>query len=198
MESIRVRFTAFDASYLERLQRRDPATEKHFVAYFGELIRLKLRARLSSTDAIEDIRQETFVRVLSLVRSEQGIRVPEGLGSLVNTVCNYVLLEYYHAIDRGYEGIDTQPDDVLASPEISLPGAVELQEVALAVRKVLADMNERDRRLLELVVFEERDKDQVCAELGLTRDHLRVLLYRARQSFKAFYVKRFGTREIAE
>ena len=197
-ESIRLRFTAFDASYLERLQRRDPATEEHFVAYFGELIRLKLRSRLASRDTIEEIRQETFVRVLALVRSERGIRVPEGLGALVNSVCNYVLLEHYHARDREHESIDAQPDDKLASPEMSAPATVEVQQLAVAVRRVLSDLSARDRRLLELVVLQERNKDEVCAELGLTRDYLRVLLHRARQAFKTFYLKRFGTTELVE
>jgi len=46
--------------YLERLQCGDARTEQHFAAYFGELIRLKLRSRLSSKEAIEDVRQETL------------------------------------------------------------------------------------------------------------------------------------------
>jgi RNA polymerase sigma-70 factor (ECF subfamily) len=39
------------------------------------------------------------------------------------------------------------------------------------------------------VLLEERDKDEVCAELGLSRDYLRVLVHRAKQSFKAWYLK---------
>ena len=80
-EGARLQFTAFDASYLERLQRGDAGTERHFASYFGELIRLKLRARVRSRDSIEDIRQETFLRVLTLVRAKDGIRQPERLGA---------------------------------------------------------------------------------------------------------------------
>src|SRR5258708_40218497 len=67
-EGARLQFVAFDAPYLERLQRGDAGTEQHFAAYFGELIQLKLRSRLRSKEAVEDGRQETFVREVALVR----------------------------------------------------------------------------------------------------------------------------------
>ena len=65
-----MQFTAFDTLYLERLRSGDTTTAQHFADYFGELIHLKLRSRLNSREAIEDARQETFVRVLKLIRSE--------------------------------------------------------------------------------------------------------------------------------
>jgi RNA polymerase sigma-70 factor (ECF subfamily) len=44
-------------------------------------------------------------------------------------------------------------------------------------------------------LLEERDKDEVCTELGLSREYLRVLVHRAKRSFKSFYLKRFGETE---
>jgi len=193
-EGTRLQFAAFDATYLEQLQRGEPLTEQHFVAYFGELIRLKLRSRLKSKHAIEDVRQETFVRVLALVRAPDGVRHPERLGALVNSVCNHVLLEHYRANKRPDSRIEEEPEDSFISQETGGPGLVEVRETELAVRKILSDLPDRDRRLLQAVLLEERDKDEVCAELGLTRDYLRVLVHRAKQSFKSFYVERFGER----
>ncbi len=191
-EGTRLQFAAFDASYLERLQRGEPVTEQHFVTYFGELIRLKLRSRLRSKESIDDVRQETFVRVLALVRSPDGVRHPERLGSLVNSVCNHVLLEHYRANSRPDTRLEEEPEHSFISQETGGPGLIELRETELAVRKILSDLSERDRRLLQAVLLEERDKDEICAELGLTRDYLRVLVHRAKQSFKDFYVERFG------
>ena len=90
-----MQFQAFDAPYVERLRSGDFRTQEHFVAYFSELIQLKLRARLRSPQAIEDVRQETFVRVFAALRSPGGIRQPERLGAFVNSICNNVLLEHY-------------------------------------------------------------------------------------------------------
>jgi RNA polymerase sigma-70 factor (ECF subfamily) len=189
-----LQFTAFDAIYLERLQRGDAATEQHFAAYFGELIKLKLRSRLSPKEAVEDVRQETFVRVLALVRANE-IRDPGRLGALVNSVCNNVLLEYYRARGRTGSSIDEVPEHSFVSQEASGQGLLEIREAQQLVRKILTDLPERDRRLLRSVLLEERDKDEVCAELGLSREYLRVLVHRAKRSFKSFYLKRFGAIE---
>jgi len=187
-----LRFTAFDAPYLERLQRGDSRTAQHFTAYFSELIRLKLRSRLRSREAIEDVRQETFLRVLTLVRAKDGVRQPERLGALVNSVCNNVLMEYYRTHRSTDYNIDEQPESALIAGEISVSAIVEVDEARRVVRKILGDLSERDRRLLQSVLLEERDKDEVCAELGLSRDYLRVLVHRAKQSFKSFYKKHLG------
>src|SRR5215831_20042501 len=77
----------FDGLYLERLRTGDSETERHFCAYFSDLIRLKVRAR-GMAAYLDDIRQETFVRVLRTVRSaDDGLRDPGALGAFVNAVC---------------------------------------------------------------------------------------------------------------
>jgi RNA polymerase sigma-70 factor, ECF subfamily len=193
-ERARLQFTAFDAIYLERLQRGDADTEQHFAAYFGELIRLKLRSRLSPREAVEDVQQETFVRVLALVRADE-VRDPGRLGALVNSVCNNVLLEYYRARGRADSSLDEVSEHNFISQETSGPGLLEIREAQQVVRKILSDLPERDRQLLRSVLLEERDKDEVCTELGLSREYLRVLVHRAKRSFKSFYLKRFGETE---
>jgi len=188
-----LQFIAFDAQYLERLQRGDVHAEQHFAGYFGQLILLKLRSRLSSMEAVEDVRQETFVRVLTMVRANE-IREPGQLGSLVNSVCNNVLLEHYRAKSRTTSSIEDVPADHLVATE-AMGAAAESREAQLLVRQILSELPDRDRRLLQLVLLEERDKDAVCAELGLSREYLRVLVHRAKRSFKLFYLKRFGEAE---
>lgn len=188
-----MQFIAFDADYLQRLQREDAPTERHFAAYFGRLIMLKLRSRLGSKEALEDVRQETFVRVLTLVRANE-IRDPGGLGALVNSVCNNVLLEHYRAKGRSAFSIDEIPQENLVATETIGAGA-ESREAQRLVRTILKELPDRDRRLLQLVLLEERDKDDVCAELGLSREYLRVLVHRAKRSFKFFYLQRFGEAE---
>jgi len=64
-------------------------------AIFTELLQLKLRSRLQSPQAIEDVRQETFARVFSVLRKDGGLRQPERLGAFVNQICNHVLFEHY-------------------------------------------------------------------------------------------------------
>lgn len=192
-----MQFVAFDASYLERLQSRDPTTEAHFVAYFGELLRLKLRSRLRSKEAIEDVRQETFLRVFAVVRSDDGVRQPERLGALVNSVCNFVLLEHYRSKSRKDSTIDDEPESSFVDPDPSLATGLEIKDAQLNVRRILAELPERERRLLQAVLLEERDKDEVCAEMGLSREYLRVLVHRAKRRFEACYVSKPGQSDPA-
>jgi hypothetical protein len=63
-------FFSFDSEYVERLRNGDRSTEHHFVAYFEQLLRIKLRARTLASDKVEDLRQETFIRVIAALRRE--------------------------------------------------------------------------------------------------------------------------------
>ncbi len=103
-------FFSFDESYLQRLRGGDFPTEQHFVDYFGQLLLIKLRSRLRSSQSVDDIRQETFVRVLKAVRTG-GVRSAEGLGSFVNSICNNVLQEHYRSSARSVPSQDENPLD---------------------------------------------------------------------------------------
>jgi RNA polymerase sigma-70 factor (ECF subfamily) len=189
-----VNFVTFDASYVNKLRAGDAPTEEHFTAYFSELILLKLRPRLRRPEQIEDVKQETFSRTLSLIRSEGGLRHAERLGPLVNSICNNVLMEQYRVSSR----VETLEDETAERLVETRPNALSMvisDDTRDLVRHVLNDLNERDRTLLRAVFLEERDKDEVCMELGVDRDYLRVLLHRAKGSFRSVYSKRVATKK---
>ncbi len=186
-----LQFRAFDAGYIENLCAGDRATQEHFVGYFTELLQLKLRSRLQSPQAIEDVRQETFARVLATLRKENALRRPESFGAFVNTVCNNVLLEHYRSSSR------SQSLDEEGSPEPQATGADVVSMIAATqlnakVREILLELPLRDRSLLKAVFLEERDREDVCREFGVDREYLRVLLHRAKQEFKIEYLKRMN------
>jgi RNA polymerase sigma-70 factor, ECF subfamily len=182
-----VDFFAFDKEYVERLRDGDPPTEHHFVSYFEQLLRIKLRARMLPSDKVDDLRQETFIRVIAAVRREGGVRQPERFGAFVNSICNNVLLEHYRSSGRNQPMDDTHleiPDKVL-----DLEGMLVTKETSAKVREILKGMPERDRDLLRAIFLEEKDKDSVCREFKVDRDYLRVLLHRAKDKFKTLYEK---------
>lgn len=186
-----LQFHAFDAAYIENLRAGDPRTQEHFVGYFTELLHLKLRSRLQSPQAIEDVRQETFARVLAGLDKPGSLRQPESLGAFVNTVCNNVLFEHYRASNRN------QPLDVDGAAELPATGADALTiassgQTRIKVRQILLGLPTRDRSLLQAVFLEERDRDEICKQFGVDREYLRVLLHRAKQDFKVEYLKQLG------
>jgi RNA polymerase sigma-70 factor (ECF subfamily) len=180
-------FHSFDEPYVERLRAGDFRTQEHFVAYFSDLIQIKLRSRLHSSEAIEDVRQETFARVLTALRDGKLLH-PERLGPYVNSVCKHVLQEHYRTSARNGSFEDEEEDNT-PDESIDLVRAISTKQTGEKVRQVLEELPERDRRLLREVFLEERDKDAVCRDFGVDRDYLRVLLHRAKQSFKSLYFK---------
>jgi len=188
-----VNFVTFDASYVNKLRAGDTPTEQHFIAYFSELMLLKLRPRLGRPELIEDVKQETFSRALSLIRSEGGLRHAERLGPLVNSICNNVLMEQYRTSSRA-QPLEDEAAGRLVETGPNALSMVIADDTRRLVRQALDGLNERDRNLLRAVFLEERDKDEVCQELGVDRDYLRVLLHRAKGSFRALYSKQAGAK----
>jgi RNA polymerase sigma-70 factor, ECF subfamily len=186
-----LQFHPFDAKYIESLCAGERETQEHFFGYFTELLRLKLRSRLQSPHAIEDVCQETFARVFSVLRRDGGLRQPERLGAFVNTTCNHVLFEEYRSSSRS-ESLDAEgaPEPVAAGA--TAHDVVSSEQMKKKVSEILQSLAPRDRSLLKAVFLEERDRDEVCREFDVEQGYLRVLLHRAKQEFKVEYVKRIG------
>jgi RNA polymerase sigma-70 factor (ECF subfamily) len=181
-----VEFFSFDKAYLERLREGDPSTEQHFVAYFEQLLCIKLRSRRLTSDRVEDLRQETFIRVIAVLRKD-GVRQPERFGAFVNSICNNVLMEHYRSSARNQPVKDEHVE--IADKLVDLDGMLFTKQSGERVRRILNGMPKRDRDLLRDIFLEEKEKDSVCRELGVDREYLRVLVHRAKDKFKALYGK---------
>jgi RNA polymerase sigma-70 factor, ECF subfamily len=180
-----LQFHSFDDNYLRQLREGDFVTQDHFRKYFTALMKVKLQSRLKSPEAIEDVQQETFVRFYAALR-EGKIREPKSLGSYVNSMCNNVLKESWRHEDPAVSLDDDNTPELPAAP-FDLSKMIDDKQAAQKVQKVIEQLPERDRRVLRAIFFEERDKDEVCRELGITRDNLRLLLHRAKQKFRNLY-----------
>lgn len=175
----------FGAEYVSRLASGDRETGNHFTAYFGKLLWDKLRLRLRPAHLIEDARQETLMRVLNTLHKKNGIAVPEALGAFVNSVCNNVVFEMYRA---GARTTDIDAARVVERPAVE--AALIRQQECAQVRQALNDLPEKEARLLRWLFLEERDKDEICQQLQVSRQYLRVLVHRAKLHFRSAYLKR--------
>jgi RNA polymerase sigma-70 factor (ECF subfamily) len=184
----------FDSEYLERLKARDAETERHFIAYFGELLRIKLRARLRSCELIEDARQETFLRVFTAVRRKGGVAHPERLGAFVNSVCKNVLYELYRSDSRS-RSIAADPPDI-AEDRDSTESSLVTEESRRQVREVIRDLPAKDRDVLRMVFYDEVDRDEICRRFGVAREYLRVLVHRAKGRLREGLLERQGRRPV--
>jgi RNA polymerase sigma-70 factor, ECF subfamily len=182
-----VEFFAFDGAYVERLRAGDPSTEQHFVAYFEKLLRIKLRSRWLASDIVDDLSQETLVRVVAKVREDGGVRQPDRFGAFVNSICNFVLQEHYRSYGKNQPLEEVHMD--IPDKALDLEGMLVTKQSAEQVRRILDGMPKRDRDLLRAIFLEDKEKDSICRDLGVDREYLRVLVHRAKDKFKALYEK---------
>lgn len=193
---------AFDEHYLQDLVAGEPKAQSHFSTYFGELIAIKLRARHLSPEAIDDVRQETMLRVLKHLRQGHRIAHPEQFGSFVNTVCKNVLFEFNRQQRRNAqtETRTTLPNNAYSANEPeskSVPNDLDEKLITVErkalVTEILSELSDKDRELLKMLFFDELDKDTICRTLNVSPEYLRVLLHRSKQRFQTLLDRRLST-----
>jgi RNA polymerase sigma-70 factor (ECF subfamily) len=183
-------YATFDAEYLARLKGGDPATGAHFSAYFSNVIWLKLRSKVRTRHLIDEIRQETFARVLKYLNSERGIEHPERFGGFVLSVCNNVMMEVLRAESHYPQAAANPPEP--ADHRVNLDAGIVTDQRKQAVRAVLAELSEKDQTLLRMVFEEEEDRSAISGHFNVDSDYLRVLLHRAKERFREVVRRRGG------
>jgi len=178
----------FDAGYLARLQSGDIEIEHHFEAYFSNVIWLKLRNRVRARHLIDEIRQETFTRVINYLRSGKIIQYPERFGAFVLATCNNVMLETLRS-----ESQQLRPPGHHGEPldeRVRFDADVVTEERKRMVRDVLAELPVKDRDLLRMVFLEEAERSVISKHFSVDNDYLRVLLHRAKEKFREVVMKK--------
>jgi RNA polymerase sigma-70 factor, ECF subfamily len=150
---------------------------------------------LRSSHLVDDARQETFLRVLNVLRNKGGLDHPERLGAFVNAVCDNVLSEFFRAGSRYQQPAENapEPEDETASAD----SGYITEERKRLIRQVLDKLSDTDQTVLRKVFLEDRDKDEVCRELGIDRDYLRVRVHRAVARFRSALEKETGLNSFA-
>jgi len=158
-------------------------------------LRAKMRAKVryhlgSYCPDIEDVVQESMTR---WIRAEQDgkMKHPENPGAFVSGICNHVISEYRRRVWRDPAGTDEL--DQHPSKEISPAQDLELRD---AVAAALADLLERDCRILTGIYLEGKSPEEVCAENGIAESHLKVVLFRAKARFREVYLSRVKPRAL--
>jgi RNA polymerase sigma-70 factor, ECF subfamily len=188
--SDRLACAPFDRAYVDRLRHRDPQTEHHFVDYFARLLRIKLGARLRNAQMVEDLTQETFLRVLTALRREDGIHSPAALGGYVNSVCNNLLCE----VNRWQSRAEFISIDQFDPPDkhVSAESVLVSEETNELVRRTLEELPWKDRELLRMVFYEDIDRADICRNLRISPEYLRVLVHRAKARLREYWLERHG------
>jgi len=133
------------------------------------------------------------MRVLLILRTRGGVEHPERFGAFVNAVSNNVMMELRRAELRHDPMDEDQEEPLDTTVDLDAP-LVDIETKRLVTR-VMDELPEIDRSILQAVYLEEMDKAEICRRHKVNANYLRVLLHRAKCRFRLVYLDHDGPRE---
>ena len=174
LESVIERARGHDAAALGEIYRR----------YVGRVFGL-CRYMLNSREGAEDATSEIFLKLQRSIESYNGsIPFPRWLLRVAGNQCIDALrgrqrgLKVFVEVEDGTSGIDA------ATSEPSPLGAVISTQERAQVRDTIARLPENYRVPLVLRYYGELSYDEIAQELGLERNYVAALLFRAKQELR--------------
>jgi RNA polymerase sigma-70 factor, ECF subfamily len=151
--------------------------------YSERILFLALSERHSRADA-EDIRAETFLRVLQALRAGK-LRKPSSLSSFIVGIALNVMRE--HQRQRMTDPLSERENEIAGDES---PDAAFLdQEVAQSLTEAAAQLKPRERDFLRLYYYEELPKEEIARRLGIKEERLRLIKSRTLKRFREIYDK---------
>jgi RNA polymerase sigma-70 factor, ECF subfamily len=177
------------ADLVGRIRAGDHEAETELVQRLGRGVLMILRRSTRNAAVSDDLYQDTFRIALEKVR-QGDVRDAEKLPAFIASVARNLVIEYFRRTAR-HENLNETAE--AERPSHSTPNqldAVLQKEKAAIVRQVIDELpTDRDRQLLFRFYVVEDDKEQICADLGLTSLHFNRVLHRARERYRDLYEK---------
>jgi RNA polymerase sigma-70 factor, ECF subfamily len=177
------------ADLVSRIRAGDRRGEEELVGRYARGVSIIIRRVVRNAAVAADLTQDTFRIALEKIRRGD-LREPEKLSSFVCSVARNLAIGHHRKSSREESLTGIEEDRPLQDPA---PGQLEellQKEKATIVRRVINELpTERDRQLLFRFYIAEEEKEQICAEFGLTGLHFNRVLFRARERYKELYEK---------
>lgn len=138
------------------------------------------RRFLHNPSQVDEVVQDAFLYLMvSLPELDSEIGVLRFLKWKVRLLC----LDVIRASGKAYiSNLDDVAEPVSSDPEVS--SYLEQQDDAAVLRLALSKLNPRHREVLLASIYEEKSTEQIAAQVGLSENATRQLIFRARAAFK--------------
>ncbi len=170
----------------------DTRAEEEMVLRYRAGILLIIRGIVPNQEAVEDISQETFRLTLKKVRRGD-VRDSERFPGFICGVARNLALEHIRGMQRRISERNAAAEQISSSVQNQFEQLLRTER-ADVIREVINELRlERDRELLSRYYIGEQDKEQICAELGLTSGQFTRVLLRALNRYKELFLARNRT-----
>lgn len=171
---------------VERARQGDPDAFADLYRQFERRVFGLCRHMLSSREAAEDATGEVFQRVQRMIQTYDVARpFPHWLLSVASHYCVDVLRR--RRVERRVfvaEEVESLPAMDAGGAGLSPLAWVLLDERQAEVRDAIAGLPEHYRLPLVLRYYSELSYDEIATQLGLTRNHVATLIFRAKQTLR--------------
>jgi RNA polymerase sigma-70 factor (ECF subfamily) len=135
---------------------------------------------LNNPSQVDEVVQDAFLYLMvSLPELDSEI----GVLRFLKWKTRLLALDVIRASGRAYiNSIDDVQEPASHDPEIS--SSLEQQDDAAVVKLALSKLNPRHREVLIASMYEEKSTEQIAAQVGLSENATRQLIFRARAAFK--------------
>jgi RNA polymerase sigma-70 factor (ECF subfamily) len=175
------------ANLLGRIRSGDQQAEAELVERYDCAVMSIIRRGVNDPATADDLYQETFCIVLEKIR-QGDVREAEKLSGFVCGVARNRVIKYFQRAAQQQSLTQLEEIEYLPhSASDQLEQLLQKERTDLA-RQILKEMtNERDIQVLYRFYLVEDDKEQICADLGLTSLHFNRVLHRARKRYRELY-----------
>lgn len=166
------------------IHQGDRKAEAVLLERFYRKVLYILRKRTRDDESARDLCQEAFRITIERLRREP-LAEPEKLAAFIHSIATKLNISDVRKAERRQTYPDSDMLELVPDQRAGQDVELDRQRAAIAVRLLLAELsNERDQMILQRFYIDERDKEEICAELALDHRHFDKVISRARTRFR--------------
>ena len=177
--------TLTNQEIVARIRQGEAEAEAALYQKFSSRVYFTALSETHSKEDAEDVRAETFLRVILALRQDK-LRSADALPAFVVGITLNVVRELVRQKYR-VDSLEDYEYDIAGDG--SLEQALLDEETSHALKELARQLKPREQQFLRLYYYEELPNPEIAAKLGIKEERLRLIKSRALQSFRELYQK---------
>lgn len=170
---------------VERIRSGETDAETALYEKFSARVYFTALSETHSKADAEDIRAETFLRVIQALRADK----QRSADSLPSFIVGFTLNVIREHVRQKYRADSLEDYEYDVASEISLEQVFLDAETSRALQEAARQLKPREQQFLRMYFYEELPKEEIARKLGINEERIRLIKSRALQSFRDAYKK---------
>jgi RNA polymerase sigma-70 factor (ECF subfamily) len=168
-----------------RIRQSDAEAEALLYEKFLARVYFTALSETHSKEDAEDVRAETFLRVIQALRADK-LRSADSLSSFIVGITLNVIREL---VRQKYRADSLEDYEYDIASDGSLEQVFMDAETSRALEKAARELKPREQQFLRMYYYEELSKEEIARKLGINQERVRLIKSRTLQQFREIYKK---------